>query len=154
MSSGPRTVEGEIIFCAGATLYNGYMDGPGGGKTSSRLDAYWGTGVSGRWPLLGSLRTRSLAILTDRLGWRGGLFLEWASAAFRDGERGKRGELPEDNSVTPHSRGSVDYPSTRGIQVDVGLPDTTFRKSGRVSLVRRALPTYSTYIYLSPTTIT
>ena len=28
-------------------------------------------------------------------------------------------------SVTPHSRGSVDYPSTRGIQVDVGLPDAT-----------------------------
>ena len=27
--------------------------------------------------------------------------------------------------VTPHSRGSVDYPSTHGIQVDVGLPDAT-----------------------------
>ena len=27
--------------------------------------------------------------------------------------------------VTPHSRGSVDYPSTRGIQVDVGVPDAT-----------------------------
>ena len=27
--------------------------------------------------------------------------------------------------VTPQSRGSVDYPSTRGIQVDVGLPDVT-----------------------------
>ena len=27
--------------------------------------------------------------------------------------------------MTPHSRGSVDYPSTRGIQVDVGLPDAT-----------------------------
>ena len=27
--------------------------------------------------------------------------------------------------VTPQTRGSVDYPSTRGIQVDVGLPDTT-----------------------------
>ena len=26
--------------------------------------------------------------------------------------------------VTPQTRGSVDYPSTRGIQVDVGLPDT------------------------------
>ena len=26
---------------------------------------------------------------------------------------------------SPNSRGSVDYPSTRGIQVDVGLPDTT-----------------------------
>ena len=28
-------------------------------------------------------------------------------------------------SVTPRSRGFVDYPSTRGIQVNVGLPDTT-----------------------------
>ena len=28
-------------------------------------------------------------------------------------------------SVMPRSRGSVDYPSTRGIQVDVRLPDAT-----------------------------
>ena len=27
--------------------------------------------------------------------------------------------------VTPHSQGSVDYPSTRGIQVDVGLSNAT-----------------------------
>ena len=27
--------------------------------------------------------------------------------------------------VTPQIRGSLDYPSTRGIQVDVGLPDAT-----------------------------
>ena len=27
--------------------------------------------------------------------------------------------------MTPRSQGSIDYPSTRGIQVDVGLPDTT-----------------------------
>ena len=27
--------------------------------------------------------------------------------------------------VTPQTRGSVDYPSTRGIQVDIGLPDAT-----------------------------
>ena len=27
--------------------------------------------------------------------------------------------------VTPQTRGSVDYPATRGIQVDVGLPDAT-----------------------------
>ena len=76
MSSGPRTAEGAIICGAGVALYSGYMDGPGGGKTSARLGAYWGTGVSGHWPLLGSLRTRRLALLTDRLGWRGGLFLE------------------------------------------------------------------------------
>ena len=74
------------------------MDGPGRGKTYARLGTYWGTGVSGRWPLLGSLRIQRLAILTDRLGWQRGLFLEWASAAFGDGERRGRGELPEDNS--------------------------------------------------------
>ena len=28
-------------------------------------------------------------------------------------------------SVTPQTRGSVNYPLTRGIQVDVGLPDAT-----------------------------
>ena len=48
--------------------------------------------------------------------------------------------------VTPQTRGSVDYPSTRGIQVEVGLPDATFRKSGRVSFVRGALPKYKTCI--------
>ena len=98
MSSGPRAEEGAIICGAGAASYGGYRDGPCGGKTSARLYAYWGTGVSGRWPLLGSLRTRRLAILTNWLGWRGGIFLEWASAAFGDGERRGRGELPDDNS--------------------------------------------------------
>ena len=38
-------------------------------------------------------------------------------------------QAKEDNDevdhVTPQTRGSVDYPSTRGIQVDVGLPDAT-----------------------------
>ena len=53
--------------------------------------------------------------------------------------------------VTPQTRGSVDYPSTRGIQVEVGLPDATFRKSGRVSFVRGALPNYKTCIYMSQT---
>ena len=33
----------------------------------------------------------------DRLGRRGGLFLDWASAAFGDGERSGSGELSEDN---------------------------------------------------------
>ena len=56
------------------------------------------SGHGGRWPLLGSLRVRCLAILIDRLGRRDGLFIEWASPAFGDDERCKRGELPEDNS--------------------------------------------------------
>ena len=98
MSSGPHAAEGAIIRGAGAAPYSWYMDGSGGGKPSARLGAYWGAGVRGRWSLLSSLRTRRLAILMDRLGRRGGLFLEWASAAFRDGERHGRGELPEDNS--------------------------------------------------------
>ena len=34
-------------------------------------------------------------------------------------------EITERILVTPQTRGSVDYPSTRGIQVDVGLPDAT-----------------------------
>ena len=74
------------------------MDGTGGGKPLARSGTYWGAGVEGRWSLLGSLRTRRLAMLMDRLDRRGGLFLEWASAAFGDGERHKSGELPEDNS--------------------------------------------------------
>ena len=48
--------------------------------------------------MLGSLRTRRLATLTDRLDRRGGLFLEWASTVFREGERRGSGELLEDNS--------------------------------------------------------
>ena len=68
MSSDPRKAEGAIICGAGAAQYSGYMDGPGGGKTSAQLGGYWGTGVSGRWPLLGSLLTRRLTILTDRMG--------------------------------------------------------------------------------------
>ena len=34
----------------------------------------------------------------DQLGRQGGLYLDWASAAFRDGERRGSGELLEDNS--------------------------------------------------------
>ena len=74
------------------------MDGTGGGKPPVRLGTYWGAGVQGRWSLLGSLSTRRLVMLMDRSGRRGGLFLEWASAAFEDGERRGKGELPEDNS--------------------------------------------------------
>ena len=74
------------------------MDDTGGGKPPVQLGTYWGAGVGGRWSLLGSLHTRRLATLMDRPGRRGDLFLEWASAAFRDGEQRERGELPEDNS--------------------------------------------------------
>ena len=45
--------------------------------------------------------------------------------------------------VTPQTRGSVDYPSTRGIQVDVGLPYATL-ENWAVSFVRGALPKYNT----------
>ena len=96
-SWGPRITEEAIIYPVGAAPYGGKLDGTGGGKPPARLGTYWGAGVRGRWSLLGSLRTRRLATLVDRLGWRGGLFLEWASAVFGDGERRERGELPEDN---------------------------------------------------------
>ena len=33
--------------------------------------------------------------------------------------------LVAEKAVTPQNRGSIDYPSSRGIQVDVGLPDAT-----------------------------
>ena len=49
-------------------------------------------------------------------------------------------EMSSTNIVTPQTRGFVDYSSTRGIQVDVGLPDATSENSGRVSFVRGALP--------------
>ena len=49
--------------------------------------------------------------------------------------KGFKGKGKGKGNVTPQTRGSVDYPSTRGIQVEVGLPDATFIKSGRVSFV-------------------
>ena len=98
MSCGPRTAEGAIIRGVGVAPYGGCMDGTGGGKPPARLVTYWGASVGGRWSLLGSLRIQRLATLMDRLDRRGGLFLEWVSSAFGDGERRGRGELPEDNS--------------------------------------------------------
>ena len=39
---------------------------------------------------------------------------------------GRSGSIcKEEGHVTPQNPGSVEYPSTRGIQVDVGLPDAT-----------------------------
>ena len=55
--------------------------------------------------------------------------------------------LPQSNllgvNVTPHSRGSVDYPSTRGIQVDVGLPDATSEKRAGSPLYGELYPNTS-----------
>ena len=76
----------------------GNTDGTGGGKPLARSGTYWRAGVGGRRSLLGSLCARRLATLMDRLDRRGGLFLEWASAALEGGERCGSGELPEDNS--------------------------------------------------------
>ena len=42
--------------------------------------------------------------------------------------------------VTPHSRGSVDYPSTRGIQVDVGVPDATSENRVESPLYKELYP--------------
>ena len=84
------------------------MDGTVGGKPPTGSGTYWGAGVGGRWSLLGSLRTWRLATLMDRLDWRGGLFLEWASATFGDGEWRGSGELPEDDSSSAYSYTSSD----------------------------------------------
>ena len=81
-----------------ATPKGGYMDGTGGAMPLGRLGTYSCDGSNWRWSLLASLRTRRCAVLTDRLGQQGGLFLDWASVTFGDGERRGSGELLEDNS--------------------------------------------------------
>ena len=43
-------------------------------------------------------------------------------------------------SVTPQTRGSVDYPSTCGIQVDVGLPDATLENRAESPLYGELYP--------------
>ena len=42
--------------------------------------------------------------------------------------------------VMPHSQGSVDYSSTRGIQVDVGLPDITSENRAETPLYEELYP--------------
>ena len=46
-------------------------------------------------------------------------------------------------TVTPQIRGSVDYPSTRGIQVDVGLPDATLENRAESPLCGELYPNTS-----------
>ena len=98
MSSGPRTTEEKNMFGAGATLKGGYMDGTGGATLLGRSGTYSRAGSDWRRSLLASLYTQRRATLMDRLDRRGGLFLDWASAAFGDGEQRGSGELSEDNS--------------------------------------------------------
>ena len=43
-------------------------------------------------------------------------------------------------SVMSQNRGSIDYPSTRGIQVDVGLPDTTSENQAESPLYGELYP--------------
>ena len=56
----------------------------------------------------------------DRLDRRGGLFLDWAFAAFGDGEWRGSGELPEDSSssvgrsMSPGAAGSLPLPGREG----------------------------------------
>ena len=52
------------------------MDGNGWRRPRVGSGAYCQAAMGGHWPLLGSLRTRYLVTLTDRLGLRDGLFLE------------------------------------------------------------------------------
>ena len=53
------------------------------------------------------------------------------------------------HSMTPQTRGSVDYPSTRENTSECRVTRHFSRKSGIVSFVRGALPKYKTCIYLS-----
>ena len=46
-------------------------------------------------------------------------------------------------SVTPQNRGSVDNPSTRGILMDVGLPDTTHENRAKSPLYGELYPRYN-----------
>ena len=59
-----------------ATPKGGYMDGTGGATPPGRLGTYSCDGSNWRRSLLASLRTRRCVELTDRLGQRGGLFLD------------------------------------------------------------------------------
>ena len=49
-------------------------------------------------------------------------------------------EINKGKIVTPQSRGSVDYPSTRGIQVEVGLPDATLENRAESPLYGELYP--------------
>ena len=82
--------------------------------------------------MLGSFSVRCFSILIDRLGRRDGLFLEWASTAFRDDERRRRGELPEDNSSSAGK--SISF----GIAASLPLPG---REGGKGERGEEALPT-------------
>ena len=53
------------------------------------------------------------------------------------------------HSMTPQTRGSVDYPSTPENTCECRVTRHFSRKSGIVSFVRGALPKYKTCIYLS-----
>ena len=83
--------------------------------------------------MMGSLRTRRLMTLTDRLDRQGDLFLEWASATFGDGERRGSGELPEDNSssadksISPNAAASLPLSGREGGNRQEGSRDCSTR---------------------------
>ena len=66
-------------------------------------------------------------------------------------DHGRDGKGGRGTPVTPQTRGSVDYPSTRGNTRECRVTRHFSRKSGRVSFVRGALPKYRTCINLSQT---
>ena len=85
------------MYGAVATPKGGYMDGIGGATSPGSLGRIFIGWLRLASDLLASLRTRRCAVLMDQLGQRRGLFLDWASAAFGDGERCGSKELSEDN---------------------------------------------------------
>ena len=98
MSSGPRTVVGVGMYGAGAAPKVGYTKGSDGATPLCHVGIFSGACFVCHNSLLNSLLTWRGIPLTDRLEWRGGLFLDSASTLFFRGGRSGSGELPKDNS--------------------------------------------------------
>ena len=100
MSSGPRAVVGAGIYWAGAAPKVGYTNESDGATPLCHMGIFLGVFTDCRLSLLNYLRSRQGMPLTDRLEWRGGLFLDSASTLFFGGGRSGSGELLEDNSLS------------------------------------------------------
>ena len=98
MSSSPWTVVDVSMCGAGSASKVGYMNGSGGATPLCHMGTFSGACSDCRCYLLISLHTQRCMLLTGRLEWRGGLFLDSASMLFFEGERSSSGELSEDNS--------------------------------------------------------
>ena len=98
MSLGLQTVIDVSMCGASAAPKVGYMNGSGGATPPCHVGTFSGACSDFHRSLLISLRTQRCMPLTERLEWRGGLFLYSASTLFFGGDRLGSGELPENNS--------------------------------------------------------